>query len=577
MSNNMQDNKNQGELAFPKTWSAYGPIGLNTAEDCPFPAEWTLFGPVSRKDPEPDFGAMTIVPAELAIGDKRLAAQAVAFTGGRLDLGALLGCKAEGKTAFLLTSVESDKDMEVDLGAGADWWMKWWVNGEVVCDTTAEGNGNWPPSVSGHLFTARLQAGKNLVAVKVVSGNGSFALALGRRFTEPDLAGLTAAPAELALGGSRLKSRQIALDAEGRLDLGALLECKGAGQTAYLMSCIEADTAREVEFGAGADFFMKWWVGGEVVCDTTAAGNGNRPPTALDHQFTARLTAGKNFLVVKVVSGDGFVLAAACGRDELLAAEQMEKLRRQEEAKERVARREAFSAEAAAEREALKARLDKERERRPSVLVTERVADLPVITPKEERYQATVPDTLDLAERAALAVNALTGTLDPNRGYEAAHCVSMHARPAHLSYRGGFLCHPKVVHVLPEMRLMSGSTLRADYDVKALDYSLGQVEQDGIYWLQVDKNPANKDIFKVDFHCPVTNCRLMIALMERYLLDGDSRWMDITGRMADGIAAVVRMGRGSRLEPSLPDTGRCVDILGRGLQRGRGKQTTKRT
>ena len=35
--------------------------------------------------------------------------------------------------------------------------------------------------------------------------------------------------------------------------------------------------------------------------------------------------------------------------------------------------------------------------------------------PKGERYPATVPDTLDLAERAALAVNALTGAADPKR------------------------------------------------------------------------------------------------------------------------------------------------------------------
>jgi len=470
---------------------------------------------------------MTAVPGELTIAGNRLVAQPAAFTGAYLDLGALLGGKNEGKTAYLLTIVEAAEAMEIDLGAGSDWWMKWWVNGEVVCDTLAIGNGNSPLSPADHRFTARLKAGKNLVAVKVVSGSGGFALvlALGRRFPESDLAGLTAAPAELGLGGSRLKARLAALDAEGRLDLGALLDCKGVGQTAFLMSSLEADTSREVEFGAGADFFMKWWVNGEVVCDTLASGNGNRPPTALDHRFTARLKAGKNLVAVKVVSSaEGFALAA-CGSRELA---------------EEDARRKAEAAKVAREQEVMKPRLAQERERRPSVLVTERVADLPVITGKEERYKDTVPDTLDLAERAALAVNSLTGCLDPNRGYEAAHCVSMHARPAHLSYRGGWGCHSKVVQVLPEMRLMSGSRLRAEYDRKALDWAVSHVEGDGLNWLRVDRNPHNKDMYKVDCTHPTPHGRLMIALLERYLLDGDNRWLDLTGRMADGISAAVR-------------------------------------
>ena len=394
MSKKMQDNKTQDHLAFPR--------------------EWTVFGPIGKDDPEPDFEGMKDIPKELAIAGKWLEGQQAAFMDNRLDLGALLGGKAVGKTAYLLATVEAAKAMEIELGAGADWWMKWWMNGEVVCDTLVTGNVSHPPSVLDHRFTARLKAGRNLVAVKVVSGS------------------------------------------------------------------------------------------------------------------------------------NGFVLAAG-GRDELLAAEQREELRRQAEAKadvdaarERVARREAFSAEAAAERDALKARLVAERERRPAVLVTERVADLPVVTGKEERYKDTVPDTLDLAERAALAVNALTGCLDPNRGYEAAHCVSMHARPAHLSYRGGWGCHSKVVQVLPEMRLMCGSRLRAEYDRKALDWAVSHVEGDGLNWLRVDRNPHNKDMYKVDCTQPTPHGRLMIALLERYLLDGDSRWLDLTGRMADGISVAVR-------------------------------------
>ena len=319
----MQHTRTQGAIAFPKTWALYGPIGLTGAGECAFPEafprQWTLFGPAGKDDAEPEFSALADIPAELTVAGKRLAAQAAVFAGCRLDLGALCGGHEVGKTAYLLASVEAAKEMDIELGAGADWWMKWWVNGEVVCDTLKAGNGNHPPGIQDHRFTARLKAGKNLVVVKVVSGNASFALALGEHLPEPELAGLTEAPAELMLGARRLKARTIELDAARCLELDALVGGQDAGRSAWLLAGLEAETAREIEFGAGADWWMQWWVDGEAAGDTLATGNGNRPPTPFDHRFTARLKAGKNLLAVKVVSRtEGFALAL-CGPCELAA------------------------------------------------------------------------------------------------------------------------------------------------------------------------------------------------------------------------------------------------------------------
>jgi len=150
-----------------------------TPDEFAFPKAWTLFGPVGRADPEPMFAGMNAIPNELIVAGKPLAGQKAAFTDNRLDLGALLGGQEVGKTAYLLASVEAEKATEIDLGAGADWWMKWWVNGEVVCDTLTTGNGNAPPSPADYRFKARLKAGKNLIAVKVDSGSGGFVLAAG--------------------------------------------------------------------------------------------------------------------------------------------------------------------------------------------------------------------------------------------------------------------------------------------------------------------------------------------------------------------------------------------------------------
>ena len=45
--------------------------------------------------------------------------------------------------------------------------------------------------------------------------------------------------------------------------------------------------------------------------------------------------------------------------------------------------------------------------------IREEIPDFDVPAYEGERYEALVPDTLDLQERAALAVNTLTGPTDP--------------------------------------------------------------------------------------------------------------------------------------------------------------------
>jgi len=148
-------------------------------EDFAFPKEWAMFGPVGKDAPEPDFAGMTAIPKELAIAGKRLAGQKAAFTDTRLDLGALLGGKGDGKTAYLLATIHVREAGPVTLGAVADWWMKWWVNGQVVCDALTTGNDAHPPGIADRVFVAPLRAGPDLIAAKVVSGSGSFVVAAG--------------------------------------------------------------------------------------------------------------------------------------------------------------------------------------------------------------------------------------------------------------------------------------------------------------------------------------------------------------------------------------------------------------
>ncbi|MFA6290292.1 MAG: sialidase family protein, partial [Victivallales bacterium] len=162
--------------------------------DFEFPDEWVLFGPLGLNDSEPDFTALTELPKELLVSGKFLKGKKVSSGdspnhNSELDLGAQLGGRKEGKTAYLLTAIDIDREMDVTLCASADWWMKWWLNGLAVYDTLEKGNEGNPSSLI-HSFMVHLKAGRNLIAVKVVSGTSSFTLrAGGPRELREDLRG----------------------------------------------------------------------------------------------------------------------------------------------------------------------------------------------------------------------------------------------------------------------------------------------------------------------------------------------------------------------------------------------------
>ena len=60
-----------------------------------------------------------------------------------------------------------------------------------------------------------------------------------------------------------------------------------------------------------------------------------------------------------------------------------------------------------------------------------------------DRYEALVPDTLDLQERAALAVNGLIGPTDPEADYEMYFSVRFRSNPPWMRHWFGDMCQSK--------------------------------------------------------------------------------------------------------------------------------------
>ena len=99
----------------------------------------------------------------------------------------------------------------------------------------------------------------------------------------------------------------------------------------------------------------------------------------------------------------------------------------------------------------------------------EQVFDAERLKPAGQRYECDVPDTLDLAERARLAVHGLTSFLNAEAGYAPYGHTYFNANPPYLSdMPGGPPNWGKIAESLVLARLMSGSEENLDVDAKTL-------------------------------------------------------------------------------------------------------------
>lgn len=93
-----------------------------------------------------------------------------------IDIAKAAGYYKEKAAALLYTEIGSPGDMEVEVGAAADWWMEWYVNGEKVYTTLPAGNRYIDFIVFDHRFKLPLKKGRNVIAVKVLSGAAGWRL-----------------------------------------------------------------------------------------------------------------------------------------------------------------------------------------------------------------------------------------------------------------------------------------------------------------------------------------------------------------------------------------------------------------
>lgn len=135
--------------------------------DAALPKDWTLFGPVDPKY-QPTEAELTSIPETLA-GVAPAPAQRLY---SRIDFRPLLGSEQE-KCGWAYAEFESPIEQDFTIGAGADWWMELYLNGEKLFDTTKYGNVVEIVAMDNHVKTVRLPRGRNVIAAKLISGAAS--------------------------------------------------------------------------------------------------------------------------------------------------------------------------------------------------------------------------------------------------------------------------------------------------------------------------------------------------------------------------------------------------------------------
>ena len=166
-----------------------------------FPTRWRFFVPrtaLIKTDAERMAAAATAdatvkghttLPDTLAMDDQTLDSRDIDFDGDTVNLGKLFGGYESvsfrerpalaGQQAYAFVELELGEETDVPFGAGSDYFMRWWIDGEPVCDTIEQGNQVHPPGRTDHVFNRRLDPGKHLLAVWLIGGQGSWILKAG--------------------------------------------------------------------------------------------------------------------------------------------------------------------------------------------------------------------------------------------------------------------------------------------------------------------------------------------------------------------------------------------------------------
>lgn len=192
---------------------------------------------------------------------------------------------------------------------------------------------------------------------------------------------------------------------------------------------------------------------------------------------------------------------------------------------------------------------------KPSAIgyIRESIPDFEIPGYAGETYRDRIPDTLDIAERSRLGINAITAITDPAADYEIYGASDFFRNPATMMHdfndwvqnQEGFM------EALPLLRLATGDSLNSEVDPAWMRGTLRSIGPDGLLyipltgrqwgrlhadgvnpvWTSAGNTTSFKDSTVTQF-ANVSTCQRMIGTMTIYYLrDKNAIWKNTNQRM----------------------------------------------
>ncbi|HTM54985.1 MAG TPA: hypothetical protein VL175_13210 [Pirellulales bacterium] len=150
------------------------------------------------------------------------------------------------------------------------------------------------------------------------------------------------------------------------------------------------------------------------------------------------------------------------------------------------------------------------------------------LSPRGQFVEVTVPDTLDLAARAELSLNALTRNSNPDDFHSAYETFRFGQNPPAMTKPGWFI-QPANLYALPYLRTMCGSQAGLDVEYQMMKGMLERIQPDGLLTFPNDAGwPAGTSV-------PNVSGQLAVALLNWYERDKNPGWLDYVGLLCKGL------------------------------------------
>ena len=165
------------------------------------------------------------------------------------------------------------------------------------------------------------------------------------------------------------------------------------------------------------------------------------------------------------------------------------------------------------------------------------------------RYEAVVPDTLDLAARATMAINGIAGGIDPDLDHQMWFLIHYACKPPYMQHHGADpTCDALLAPTLPLLRTMSGCTDYLETEVGLMSHLLRDTSpQDGLYYNVYHPDRPwhsayghdSRPIITEDFAVTVAQAHLLEAMIFWRKLSGDPAWEKRIRAMVDGLIRIA--------------------------------------